>query len=530
MSFPDLDLLNDEVLVNSFQSALGDDGPRFEVEIRQVATLIRNKLEQFRSYYQAAQSQRDSELQRDLLGRSAARASHFVTVEQDRVEQISAVQQFFDEKMRAYSHIGLQVVIQEARAFEYLTLTDLDPSIIDFERLRRSRMSGSEYQRFVSEAETLIQTEFIRAASLFTNAGETLFAGVSFELSELPTAREHFVQTGQITLSIPLPEESNFYGVTFSDVRVFLVDLPASGRSPVTIDLVKAGVSDFKDQTGGVRRFTHDESNPPTRFVYDADRCTVMSSSDGQLQSGNMQDVYIRYSPYGTWNLEVASHSDLQLDAVTAVYFEFRLQAKAGRFPGTSVFFTGGSIGELGEAACDEHGSSTTRPPPPPPPAPAPAGEVSCASYPEFMPRMQAVGSACCGDADAPCDSNGVPTTCTASCAEVLLPMQSACAGFLVVLGMRASIDAAAAMCPAATPAIPCTNFGEFGPASQAVTDVCCDDAAHPCVGGLPTACTRACSEVLPTFHAACYDFLGTIGMQTTVDSALATCTGLGGH
>ena len=102
-------------------------------------------------------------------------------------------------------------------------------------------MSGSEYQRFVSEAETRVQTEFVRAASLFNNASERLFARVSFELSELPTAREHFVQTGQITLSIPLPEESNYYGVTFSDVRVFLVSLPTAGRSPVTIDMVKAG-------------------------------------------------------------------------------------------------------------------------------------------------------------------------------------------------------------------------------------------------------------------------------------------------
>jgi hypothetical protein len=79
-----------------------------------------------------------------------------------------------------------------------------------------------------------------------------------------------------------------------------------------------------------------------------------------------------------------------------------------------------------------------------------------------------------------------------------------------------------------AAPSLPCTNFGEFGAASQAVTEACCDDTAHPCVGGLPTVCNRECGEVLPPFHAACGDLLANIGMDTTVDEALATCGG--GH
>ena len=110
-----------------------------------------------------------------------------------------------------------------------------------------------ELRDAVVQVETDLQTAFINAASRFNNAGESLFAGVSFELAEMPTARQHFVETGELTLTIPLPPESNYYGVTFSDVRVFLVNLPAAGRTPITIDLVKAGGSDFKDDTGSTR-------------------------------------------------------------------------------------------------------------------------------------------------------------------------------------------------------------------------------------------------------------------------------------
>ena len=97
----------------------------------------------------------------------------------------------------------------------------------------------------------------------------------------------------------------------------------------------------------------------------------------------------------------------LQLESVTAIRFEFRIQAKPGQFDGSRVLFTGGTVGELGAAACSADGQPPTRPAPPPPPAPAPApatGEAPpCASYPEFMAFTSEVSTACCGDAGANC-------------------------------------------------------------------------------------------------------------------------------
>eukprot|EP01045_Picozoa_sp_COSAG04_P014873 COSAG04_NODE_1138_length_8106_cov_4.244036_6_plen_829_part_00 len=336
MSFLDLDMLDDQVLVDIFSAALGDAAATYETEVRQLVTLIRSKLEQTRSYYEAALSKHDSEQRRDLLGRRAARATQLVEQEQDQAAQLAATQDFFDAKLRAYSHIGLQYVIQEARAYEYLFLQPYTG--LDLDRLRGARMSGSEYQRFVSKAETDLQSAFSRTASQFNNGGSQSSGGLTFDLAELPASQATFAQTGAITLSISLPEDSDYYAVTFSDVRVFLVGLPAAGLTPVTINMVKAGTSVFKDQRGDKFRFTHDETNPPLRFVYDADRCTPISSSDGQLLSGNMADIYIRYSPYGTWKLQVADGSSLQLDAVTAIRFEFTLQAKPGRFAGERDF------------------------------------------------------------------------------------------------------------------------------------------------------------------------------------------------
>ena len=157
-------------------------------------------------------------------------------------------------------------------------------------------------------------------------------------------------------------------------------------------------------------------------------------------------------------------------------------------------------MGELGTEACSDNGQSTTNTPPPPrtPPPPGNGADAPCASYPEFVAQSAAVTAACCDDPAAPCSGTGTPSVCSTACAAVLLPMQRACADLLVMLGMQAAIDGAAANCPAPAPAIPCADVAEFGAASQTVTAACCDDPAHPCVAGLPTFCSHSCGAVLP--------------------------------
>jgi hypothetical protein len=318
-------------------------------------------------------------------------------------------------------------------------------------------MTGSQYYDFVVQAETDLQTAFTRAARQFNNGGSSTYASTVFQLADFPAGREAFIQNGEITVDIELPTETSYYGVTFSDARAFLVGLPAVGRTPVTLFLTKGGSSVFKDQRGDAHRFTHRATTPPLSFIYDADRCTAMSTSDPRLQSGNMQDIYVRYSPYGTWKLRVDNAASLQLDAVTAIRLEFALQSQPGRFGGTSIFFDGGSVGELGAAACGAAGGSGP-PPPPPPPAPPPADGVTlpttCASFPEFITYSNAVTDACCNEPGVTCPPGGIPSSCTAACADILLPMQSSCVDMLAAVGMAAAVDAAAATCP--PPPLPC--------------------------------------------------------------------------
>ena len=303
-----------------------------------------------------------------------------------------------------------------------------------------------------------------------------------------------------------------------------------SGRqSAITIDLTKAGTSVFRDEYGQEQRFTHDETTPAIRFSYDPADCSPRSNSDGRLQSGNMEDVYVRYSPYGTWKLQVVGSFGSLAD-VEAIRFEFSLQSRPGSFGGNAVFFEDGEgcIGELGTSACLTEALPPPPLPPPPPPLPLgpPQAGEPCDTFQEFTEYSEAVDLACC-TAQSPC-AGGLPTVCGESCAATLLPMHDACQEFIAGIGfLRASVEAAVATCP--TPALPCGTMDEFTEYSQEVSVACCT-AESPCQGGLPTSCLSSCADVLLPMQSACGDFLAMFGfgMKETIDNAASGC--VGGH
>ena len=117
-----------------------------------------------------------------------------------------------------------------------------------------------------------------------------------------------------------------------------------------------------------------------------------------------------------------------------------------------------------GEQNGHETGVDCGGPCEPCPPPPSTGGGTSCTG-PEFMARSQAVTAACCDDAH-PCES-GLPTTCTAACAEHLLPMQRDCAAMVTTMGLADVISTAAAECP--EPTTPCSTGPEFMAYSQMV-------------------------------------------------------------
>ena len=143
---------------------------------------------------------------------------------------------------------------------------------------------------------------------------------------------------------------------------------------------------------------------------------------------------------------------------------------------------------------------------------------------PEFFARSAAVTAACCDDDHHPC-AGGLPSSCNAKCAAVLLPMQHDCADMVTMMGMADVIDTAAAECPRGPPPPPCSNGPEFFAYTQLMTAACCGDSSSACASGFPTAaCSADCAAVLLPMQAVCGSLLTMMGMDATFSTAAAAC------
>ena len=161
-------------------------------------------------------------------------------------------------------------------------------------------------------------------------------------------------------------------------------------------------------------------------------------------------------------------------------------------------------------------------------PEPEPVGTVSCASFDDLQERLNDIERECCDRPDDDCGT-GFPATCDAHCATVLIPTQIACAKYLssqkLLATAKASIDAAAAMCPAAPE---CSDYNALEQLMNGLHQECCDGPNQDCGSGLPSTCNAACAAVLLPMQAACAEYMSSTpllaGAKESLDAVAALC------
>jgi hypothetical protein len=407
-----------------------------------------------------------------------------------------------DAKVRGYSHVQLQYLLEQARAVEYLFLTDFRG--IDLDILRSKRLSATEYQHFLSEAHLQLTQHFSRAAQTYSQGRTQKTSHTTIALADIPAQRDQFATTGALTVSLTPPVGTSYYDVTFKDVSVYLVGLKPSAQQTVTINLVRGGALTFIDGRNHTRRFTTKaNTQSPMQCSYDSRTCRG-SPAGGQTDrfQGNL---WIQYPPYCTWSLQVQQHAAFDLKSVTAVRFEFTLFARVGTFGGTPVFFVDSdgtrqtARPPLGAQACTAQAK----------PDPCPA----CINGATFATCMKTVNAKCCDEKSEDC-SSGEPATCNAGCAAVLVPANRKCqAGFFSLPGMavamahaKHALSQAAAKCKS-TVSQPCHTLHDYTTLVQDMSKACCTDSKN-CQGGAPTRCDVKCASSLHALVTACKSYM----------------------
>jgi hypothetical protein len=494
MRLLDLEMIDDQTVIDAMSNVIGNTDAA--TQLRQLMSLIRSKIDQTRSYYQVAVTKADSEQQRDLLIRRTNRTQQLVQRHQDAIAVNEYAEAALDSKIRRHANIAFQYLMREVRAYEYLSLATYDglsqhtPDLVT----GFPKMSTTEYWQNIKDAHRELDTANDARIISDNVQGNSQTAGTTFLLRDMPTVREKFLQTGEITLSIPLPERSNYFGVTFSDVRAYLVGYQPLGDTDAVLHLRKGGTSTFKNSGGKTLQFTH-ALEYEYGFRYEASRCESLSTSDPRLRSAGDRgdDVYARLSPYGTWTLTIDRIGDMHsmqeisdaeaLAMVTAIRFEFRLNLKDGDFEGARMMFDDHEhTGELGSEAC--------------------ASDEPCNTMAEFVSHSQHATRECCGDPTAPC-VDGMPTVCSAACAGVVLSMRDQCGAFVDTFqglvgphSLRTTIDEAAELCAPSPPPPPDCSL----PGLMQLIDSGVEEA---CPG--PDNCSEECEASFGGFASQCY-------------------------
>ena len=136
------------------------------------------------------------------------------------------------------------------------------------------------------------------------------------------------------------------------------------------------------------------------------------------------------------------------------------------------------------------------------------------------------VASECCDEATESC-SEGIPSSCNAGCASVLLPAQVACedeGGYLkdpAMATLRGTFDDAAALCEQTCvdgdPELRCAIFSQYEALHRSVVMACGEyDAASPSTWANQQQCDAKCNPVLLSFLATC-----TTGVGILADPAM---------
>ena len=155
------------------------------------------------------------------------------------------------------------------------------------------------------------------------------------------------------------------------------------------------------------------------------------------------------------------------------------------------------------------------------------APPLKCATLNDYNTLAKDVTAECCDEESC---TTGLPTTCDAGCAAVLLPAEKACTlegGWFTRpqnTQTKAIYHKAAALCKKPSNqgdagAPPCTTAANFRIFSWFVTTECCDEKTESCTGGIPQTCNAGCAAVLGPTTRACIaagGFLKSAEMRAT--------------
>jgi hypothetical protein len=299
-------------------ATLGDVG----TDVAQLVALLTSKLEMLTNYYKAKLASQDTAVRGQLFAQEAQRATDLAA---GSAAKSAVLAEYYKSHLFEQCFVALRYHIQQVQSFEFMALQKYDLLDTLLTALKAEQKTPQEYKTLLDDAHFALKSEWASILGESNNCGGTCWSTVEFPLAELPG--NTMAADGTLTVDIAIPAAVSYSDVTFSDARIYLVGLDTT--EDFTIKFVKRGTSKLVDSDAKVWAFTHMPTTPAFLFGYHTDTCdeTVhLVAGEKKPDLCDTDSLYMSYSPYGLWDLEVLGHAELS--TVTAVRFAFQVRPR----------------------------------------------------------------------------------------------------------------------------------------------------------------------------------------------------------
>jgi len=218
---------------------------------------------------------------------------------------------------------AIGVLSRMRRQFEFWALEDLSIAFPD----NIDSSSCSNVVRAIYGVRGKILDAKVRKDEGLATRGDKEWWHLTFEQSKFPTAFQQLVSNRRASFDISPPEGSSVLyrrKVGVKSVNVYLLPSPSQPAS-VYLRIYKQPLSVYFDDDTSARSWTFIHAVDQHSFKYLTNDCASPGDHLKDDTTWASSERTIRYSPYGTWGVEVVD-GPTDLSAVKSVRFEIQLE------------------------------------------------------------------------------------------------------------------------------------------------------------------------------------------------------------
>ena len=314
----------------------GKEAEQFVNDIRDWTDMGVKRVSLFLSYYNIATHVQNDRGALTALNTRKQIVHDRLKDEQNKEAAAIAASLFMRERQQMQAMLVSKYIYKEFKQYHYLSLEPIEPIVLP----------NNTQSTDINKAQQKLDQHYVGYLKQMTTQSRTnSWIYVDVKDKAEPSTLKSMRETGSANFVLPIPLKSvtdpanntaqvdmvantSYHQMRLHNVGVYLLDKSGSplGRdsNPVQLTLWQTGFSSFFDSNMALHEFSHDAVRHHSTYSPSIG-CVISSGYCGGICAD-----YIKYSPYGTWNVTISQAEEQRVDLskLDSVRFMFEVENK----------------------------------------------------------------------------------------------------------------------------------------------------------------------------------------------------------